>query len=95
MIVSYAKDISEAAKKAAKIAKKKGIKCNRMCDTCAFKWNQPHTLAYFIAADNAAKILANGGTFNCHTDGEFINGMIDKPCAGFELVKKIYQKFEL
>lgn len=85
MIVSYAKSISDAAIEGARIAKEKGIiECDKMCDTCAFKWNQPHTLNYILAADNAADKLLTGGEFNCHT-WDFKDG--NKPCAGFAFAK--------
>lgn len=89
MIVSYAQSISEMAKEGAKKAKEQGIlQCNKMCNECAFKWDQPHTLQYILAADNAADKLINGGEFNCHTwnykDAE-------KPCAGFRFAKLVYE----
>jgi hypothetical protein len=90
-IVSYAKSISELAAEGAKIAKQKGLlkKCGKMCDTCAFRWNQDHTLAYFLAADSAAHALMSDGNFNCHTyDFKDAN----KPCAGFQLSKLVDQK---
>lgn len=91
MIVSYAESISEMAKAGAAKAKEKGIlkECGKMCDTCAFKWDQPHTLPYFIAADNAAYALMSEGKFNCHTH-DF--KCADKPCAGFLLAKLVFEK---
>lgn len=90
-IVSYAESISKAAKEGAKIAKEKGIlgECGKMCDTCAFKWDQPHTLEFFLAADQAAYALMSEGGFNCHTH-DFKNA--GKTCAGFELAKLAYEK---
>jgi hypothetical protein len=91
MITSYAKCISEMAKKGAKVAKAKGLlgQCGKMCDTCAFKWEQPHTLCYFVAADLAAGALMSEGKFNCHTH-DF--KCADKPCSGFQLAKLAYEK---
>jgi hypothetical protein len=90
MLVSYAECISKMAKEGAKIAKEKGLleKCGKMCDTCAFKSNQPHTLNYFLAADQAAYQLMSQGGFNCHTWNFKENA--DKPCAGFELAKLVH-----
>lgn len=90
-IVSYAQSISELAKEGARIAKEKGIlhECGKLCDTCAFKWDQDHTLSYFIAADNAAYMLMSEGGFNCHT-WDFKEA--EKPCAGFTLAKLVYEK---
>lgn len=84
MLVSYAKPLSDLAKKGAKIAKERGIDCGRMCSECACKWEQERNLFYFLAADNAADKLMNGGEFMCHTaDYE----CADKPCAGFLMAK--------
>lgn len=96
MITSYAKFISDLAKKAAEIAREKGIPighCGKMCSECAFKWDQDRTLFYFIAADNAAKQLMTEGEFNCHT-WDYKNA--EKPCAGFALIKAVFgnEKFE-
>lgn len=90
-IVSYAKSISDLAKAGAKVAKEKGVlgKCGKMCDTCAFKWEQEHSLHYFLAADMAAHQLMSEGEFNCHT-WNFKDAK--KPCAGFELAKLAYEK---
>lgn len=89
MLVSYAKSISDLAKKGAKAAKKKGVlqQCGKMCDTCAFKFDQPHTLNYFLAADLAASQLMSEGGFHCHTH-DFKDA--EKPCAGFELAKMAF-----
>ncbi len=89
MIVSYAKPLSELAKKGAKIAKSKGIKCGKMCAECACKWDQERNLFYFLAADNAADKLINGGEFNCHTHDY---KCADKPCAGFLMAKLAYEE---
>lgn len=91
MITSYAKSISELAKAGAKVAKEKGIlgECGKMCDTCAFKWEQDHHLTYFIAADQAAYALMAEGEFNCHT-WDFKDAK--KPCAGFQLAKLVFEK---
>jgi hypothetical protein len=86
MITSYAKSISKVAQIGAKLAKKRGIDCGKMCKECAFKWNQPHTLYYFIAADNAANALLQGGEFNCHTHDYKDAG---RPCAGFLMAKQV------
>ncbi len=86
-IHSYAKGISDLAQKAIKEGAKKGIKCDRMCDECAFKWNQPHTLQYILAADNAANCLLSGTEFNCHTHDYKCAG---HRCAGFDIVKKVF-----
>lgn len=86
-LVSYAKSISDIAQQAARKATKQGITCERMCDTCAFKWNQPHTLEYFLAADQAAGALMSGAQFNCHTQDFKDAGT---PCKAFELVKKMF-----
>lgn len=90
MIVSYAKAMSELVKKAAETAKEKGIDigpCGKMCSECAFKWEQDHTLQYIMAADLAAKILIEGGEFNCHTyDYKDAN----KPCSGFSIIKAVW-----
>lgn len=90
MIVSFAKCISDLAKEAARVSKEKGVDishCGKMCNECAFKWDQDRSLNYFIAADNAARQLINGGEFNCHTwnykDAE-------KQCAGFAIVKSVF-----
>lgn len=90
-IVSYAKRISKLAKQGAKIAKEKGIlgECGKMCDTCAFKWEQERNLFYFLAADNAAHMLMSEGEFNCHTHDY---KCADKPCAGFTLAKLVFEK---
>lgn len=90
-IVSYAKSISELANAGAKKAKQSGKleDCGKMCDTCAFKWKQPHTLNYFMAADQAAYSLMSDGKFNCHTN-DF--KCADKPCAGFNLSKLVFEK---
>lgn len=93
MLTSYAKSISEITKEGAAIAKEKGIlgECGKMCSECAFNWNQEHTIFYFLAADNAADKLINGGEFNCHThDYKDAN----KPCAGFLLAKLTDTEFE-
>ncbi len=84
MITSYAKPLSDLAIKGAKIAKEKGIDCGKMCSECACKWDQERNLFYFIAADNAAELLMNGGEFMCHTSDY---KMADKPCAGFLMAK--------
>jgi hypothetical protein len=91
MITSYAKCISEMAKKGARVAKEKGIlkECGKMCSTCAFKWEQEHTLTYFHAADQAAYALMSEGQFNCHT-WDF--KCADKPCIGFQLSKLVFEK---
>lgn len=91
MIVSYAKSISELAKAGADKAKQLGIlnKYGKMCETCAFKWEQDHILTYFLAADQAAYALMSEGQFNCHT-WDF--KCADKPCAGFELAKLVFEK---
>jgi len=88
-LVSYAESISELAQAGAKIAKEKGIDCGKMCDTCAFKWNQEHNLTYFLAADQAAEQLIWEGQFNCHTH-DF--KCADKPCAGFKFAKLVFEK---
>lgn len=77
------------AKEGARIAKEKGIlgQCGKMCDTCAFRWDQPHTLQYFIAADQAAYQLMSEGGFNCHTWDFKENA--NKQCAGFEFAKLV------
>lgn len=84
MIASYAKPMSDLAKKGAKIAKANNIDCGKMCSECACKWEQEHNLFYFIAADNAAQILMNGGEFMCHTHDYKCT---DKPCAGFLMAR--------
>jgi len=84
MIASYAKPLSDLAKRGAQIAKEKGIDCGKMCSECACKWEQERNLFYFIAADNAADKLMNGGEFMCHTS-DF--KCADKPCAGFLMAK--------
>lgn len=89
MLTSYAKSISELAIAGAKVAKKKGIKCDKMCSTCAFKWNQDRTLHYFLAADRAAYELMSDGKFNCHT-WDFKDA--EKPCAGFQLASLAFEK---
>jgi len=93
MITSYAKSISEVAKEGARIAKKNGTldQFGKMCETCAFKWEQPHTLNYFLAADQAANQLMWEGGFNCHTH-DF--KCADKPCAGFQLAKLVALELE-
>ncbi len=96
MIHSYAKFISDLAKKAAAVAKQKGIDiqpCGKMCSECAFKWDQDRNLYYFIAADNAASQLMGGGEFNCHT-WDYKDAQ--KPCAGFALIKTVFpdEQFE-
>ncbi len=60
-----------------------------MCEGCAFKWEQPHTLNYILAADQAAYQLMSEGEFNCHT-WDFKDA--DKPCAGFNLAKLVFEK---
>lgn len=91
MITSYAKSISEMAAAGAKVAKAKGLlkKCGKMCETCAFKWDQEHILSYFIAADQAAFALMSEGQFNCHT---YDFKCADKPCAGFQFAKLVFEK---
>lgn len=91
MIVSYAESIAKMAAAGAKVAKKKGIlgTCGKMCDECAFKWDQPHTLQYIFAADNAAAMLMAEGEFNCHTH-DYKDA--EKRCAGFELAKLVFEK---
>lgn len=84
MLVSYAKPLSDLAKKGAKIAKEKNIECGKMCSECACKWEQERNLFYFIAADNAADKLMNGGEFMCHTADY---KCASKPCAGFLMAK--------
>jgi hypothetical protein len=89
MIESYAKSISELAIEGAKKAKEQGIleNCGKMCETCAFKWNQEHCLTYFLAADQAAHQLMSEGEFCCHTwDYKCAN----KPCSGFLLAKLVF-----
>lgn len=88
-LTSYAKSLSELTKEGAKIAKKKGIDCGKMCSTCACKWEQERNLFYFLAADNAAKILIDGGEFNCHTTDY---KCADKPCNGFLMAKLAFEK---
>lgn len=79
------------AKKGAAVAKEKGIlgECGKMCDTCAFKWDQDRSLHYFLAADQAAYQLMSEGLFNCHTH-DF--KCADKPCVGFQLAKLVFEK---
>lgn len=89
MIASYAKPLSELAKKGAKIAKQNNIDCGKMCSECACKWEQERNLFYFIAADNAAKMLMDGGEFMCHT-GDY--KCADKPCSGFLMAKLAAQE---
>jgi hypothetical protein len=91
MLVSYAKSISEMAKKGAEVAKKKGRskQCGKMCADCAFKWEQDHTLGYFIAADNAAYALMSEGGFHCHTHDHKDAG---RTCVGFLLAKLVFEK---
>ena len=91
MIVSYAEPLSKLAKEGAGIAKQKGIECGKMCSECACKWEQPHTLQYILAADNAADKLINGGDFNCHTWNYKDSG---KPCAGFLMAKLAYEQLK-
>lgn len=91
MVTSFAKTISNLLKRSIAVARKKQIPlnhCGRMCDECAFKWNQPHTLQYFVAADQAASALLNGGKFNCHTE-DYRDAK--KPCAGFSIVKTVFK----
>ena len=90
-IVSYAECISKMAIAGAKVAKEKGLleQCGKMCDNCAFKWDQDHTLNYILAADQAAHQLMSEGEFNCHT-WDF--KMADKPCAGFKFAKLVFEK---
>lgn len=78
------------AKKGASVAKKKGVlqECGKMCENCAFKWEQDRTLDYFLAADRAAYALMSEGQFNCHT-WDF--KCADKPCAGFQLAKLVFE----
>jgi hypothetical protein len=92
-ILSYAQSISELAQAGAAKAKELGIlgSCGKMCDTCAFRWNQPHVLTYFLAADNAADKLINGGDFNCHT-WDFKES--EHECVGFKLAKLVYEPDE-
>lgn len=89
MLQSYAKSISELVQKGAEIAKERGIlgECGKMCDECAFKWNQPHVLTYFLAADLAAGMLMSDGEFNCHTH-DYKDA--ERPCAGFKLAKLVF-----
>ena len=89
MIASYAKPMSDLAKKAAGILKERGelSQCGKMCEECAFKWEQEHNLFYFLAADNAASILAEGGEFMCHTANY---KCASHRCAGFDMIKKAY-----
>jgi len=91
MIVSYAESISQLAKAGAEKAKQQGKlgECGKMCDTCAFKWEQEHNLTYFMAADNAAYMLMAEGGFNCHTP-QFKDA--GRPCAGFEFAKLVFEK---
>ena len=89
MLVSYAKSISELAKAGATKAKRLGIDCGRMCDTCAFKWEQDRTLQYFLVADQAAYQLMSEGAFNCHT-WDFKDA--EKECVGFKLAKLVFEK---
>lgn len=84
MITSYAKAMSDLAKKGAKIAKERGIYCGKMCGECACKWEQERNLFYFLAADNVAEKLMNGGEFMCHTSDYKCT---DKPCSGFLMAK--------
>lgn len=90
-IVSYAKSISDLAKAGAKVAKEKGVleECGKMCNTCAFKWDQEHSLPYFLAADQAAFQLMSDGKFNCHTHDFKCS---DKPCAGFKFAQLVFEK---
>lgn len=85
-IASYAKSLSDLAKEGARIAKEKGLlpQCGKMCDTCACKWEQDHTLTYFLAADNAANCIMSDTPFHCHTWDFKLD---DKPCSGVEFVK--------
>lgn len=94
MITSYAESISDMAKLAFKKAKETGVihLYPKMCDTCAFKWDQPHTLNYFLAADLAAGMLmSGGGQFNCHTH-QFKDA--GKPCAGFTICQAMFDNIE-
>lgn len=78
------------AKAGAEVAKERGIlgECGKMCDTCAFKWDQERSLMYLLAADDAAYQLMSEGKFNCHTH-DF--KMADRPCAGFILAKLAFE----
>lgn len=95
MITSYAKSIADVAKQAAKILKRDGKlkRCHKMCGECAFKWDQPHTLQYFLAADTAAGIVMGGGEFHCHTHDYKDEG---KLCGGFLMTREAFEgeKFE-
>lgn len=72
----WAKRISEQAQKGAAIGKD----CGKMCEDCAFKYNQPHTTDYLESVDGAVLMLMQEGKFHCHTDSHEDAG---KPCAGF------------
>ncbi len=91
MITSYAESLADLAKAGAEKAKAEGKlgECGKMCHECAFKWDQPHTLQYFLAADQAAGMLMSGGSFHCHTHDYKDAG---KPCAGFLLAKMVYSE---
>lgn len=76
-IDSWGKIISDHAQKGAA----QGIDCGKMCNDCAFKYNQPKTADYYEAVDGAVLMLASDGKFNCHTEEHEDAG---KPCAGFK-----------
>ena len=90
-MTSYAQSIAAMAQEGARIAQERGIlhECGKMCETCAFRWNQEHTLPYFLAADQAAHELMSDGAFNCHT-WDFKDA--ERPCAGFLLAKLVYEQ---
>lgn len=53
------------------------------------KWEQPHTLQYFLAADQAAFQMMSDGGFNCHTQ-DYKDAK--KECAGFKMAKLVFEK---
>ena len=79
--------LAENAKKGAAL----GVDCGKMCNDCAFKFNQPHTGDYLDAVNSAANMLSFEGKFHCHTDD---NQCSDKPCSGFLYAKAYFDSIE-
>lgn len=83
----WAKIISDHAAKGAA----KGIDCGKMCNDCAFKYNQEKTKDYYEAVDGAVLMLVQSGKFHCHTESHEDAG---KPCAGFLYAQLYFDSVE-
>lgn len=86
-------NIDEWAKRLADLAQKGALlgDCGKMCNDCAFKYNQPHDTDYLESVDGAALMLAFEGKFHCHTDEHKDAG---RPCVGFLYAKQFMNSID-